>query len=147
MHKIYVFLEAHDRRAGEELAKLLQQDGYDVDVAIVPRFPVADPLAHRLSSARSQFDAVVVLLSHSSGRATWLLRELQTQRSIQQTMGGGAMMVTVFMGDVQIPAWMGETADGYTVVTKPDDLYPSVLGILRRGHAEQRGGSVSIGKR
>lgn len=135
MRKIYLFLEAQDRSAGEGLSILLQQDAYDVYAAIVPRFPIADPLAHRLSSARSQFDAVVVLLSHISAQAIWLLCELQTQRSIQQTIGIRAVMVTVFLGDVQIPSWMCETADGYTVVTQPDDLYPSVLAILRRGHS------------
>ena len=140
MARIYLLLEAHDRDIGEEVAVSLQQVGHDTYPAVVERFPIADPLAFRLANVRQQVEAVVVLISRSSDQALWVMREIQTQSAMTALPQGRASVIAIFVGEVQIPAWMRATPDLYPIADDSSKIYQRILTLLDRiqpGHQSE----------
>ncbi len=94
MRVLILCVEA-DAELAEATAKELRLDGHHVSVARSARFPIADGLSGKLSSASVTEDAVIVVLREDQGRELWVEKEVAMQAAMRPAcrfvlVGGGA---------------------------------------------------------
>jgi hypothetical protein len=81
--KVYLLALTPDAQLATNTARALEVDGHAVTLAQLDKFPIADALSHRLTSASQTYDFVIALLRSDEGRETWVAAEMATQSKMQ----------------------------------------------------------------